>query len=216
MSPDLSLGAVVLAGGRSSRMGQDKALLAVDGVPLLLRVCLAAQQCTDQIYVVTPWPERYRELLSQVPVFFLTETEIPQGPLRGFADALTQLQQPTQAQPRPDWLLLLACDLPNLRPVVLQNWGTLLRDVPPTTLALLPQNPAGWWEPLCGFYRPAAEATIAAYIAQGGSSFQGWLQQIAVQALPYDPTLLFNCNRPEDLQQAHRQQGHRQDEAENT
>lgn len=219
-SPDIScsriaaLSAVVLAGGRSSRMGQDKAMLTVDGVPLLRRVCLAARHCTDQIYVVTPWPERYRELLQDMPVGFLAEAapdpaRPPQGPLLGFAAALAQLlaqegwvqQNVTQAQPVPDWLLLLACDLPNLDPGALQNWAAGLAEVPNPTLALLPQNPAGWWEPLCGFYRAAAYAELATYVAQGGTSFQGWLNQIAVQPLPYDPTLLFNCNRPEDLRQ---------------
>ncbi len=189
-------------------MGQDKAVLAVDGIPMLRRVCLAAQQCAAPVYVVTPWPKRYRELLREIPVALLPETPInaepdgTQGPLLGFADALSQLQRLTQAQLRPDWLLLLACDLPNLQPAVLQGWAALLPDVPSTTLALLPQNPAGWWEPLCGFYRTAVWAELNAYVAQGGSSFQGWLSQIVVQPLPYDPALLFNCNRPEDLQTA--------------
>lgn len=200
-------------------MGQDKAAIAVDGVPLLRRVCLAARQCAQQVYVVTPWPERYQDLLRDIPVVFLGEAapdpaQLPLGPLLGFAGALVQLQalaqenqaQENQAQenlsrPVPDWLLLLACDLPNLRSVVLQAWAAWLSEVPATTLALLPQNPAGWWEPLCGFYRFAAQADLNAYVAQGGSSFQGWLGQIAVQPLPYDPTLLFNCNRPEDLRQ---------------
>jgi molybdopterin-guanine dinucleotide biosynthesis protein A len=191
-----SLSAIVLAGGRSSRMGEDKALISIDGVPLLRRVCLTAQSCTDQIYLVSPWGERYQSALSEIPVTILPEiqpADSAPGPLRGFAQALSQIRPA-------DWLLLLACDLPNLQPAILQQWITLLPNLPPNTLALLPQNPAGWWEPLCGFYRVEVAAELEQYLATGGSSFQGWLKQIAVAPLPYESEMLFNCNQPADLQ----------------
>jgi molybdopterin-guanine dinucleotide biosynthesis protein A len=57
------LTAIVLAGGKSSRMGQDKALIPIQGVPLLQRVCRIAETCADRVYVVTPWPERYQHLI---------------------------------------------------------------------------------------------------------------------------------------------------------
>ncbi|WP_254721834.1 NTP transferase domain-containing protein [Kovacikia minuta] len=39
MSDPSFLSAIVLAGGRSSRMGRDKALIEIEGSPLLRRVC---------------------------------------------------------------------------------------------------------------------------------------------------------------------------------
>jgi molybdenum cofactor guanylyltransferase len=39
-----SLSALILAGGQSTRMGQDKALVTVQGIPMLLRVCSVAQE----------------------------------------------------------------------------------------------------------------------------------------------------------------------------
>jgi len=117
------LTAIVLAGGRSSRMGQDKALLSIQGVPLLQLVCNIAQSCADTVYVVTPWPERYQEVLPttcrfirEVPLPGENTSEIsasskvmplPHGPLVGFAQGLAQAQTA--------WVLLLACDLPRLR-----------------------------------------------------------------------------------------------------
>ena len=80
-----SLSAIVLAGGQSSRMGRDKALIEISGVPLLRRVCEAALGCTDQVYVVTAWGDRYRAL---VPPGCHLIADLQQGPLVGFAQGL--------------------------------------------------------------------------------------------------------------------------------
>lgn len=197
----LSLSAIVLAGGLSSRMGQDKALIPVAGTPLLLRTCHVAQCCTHEVYVMTPWPERYASLLNvpgKPPIQLITETiapqsAVPHGPLVGFAQALTWMQS--------EWVLLLACDLPRLQVEMLQSWMQMLPNLPETVIAALPRHPQGWWEPLCGFYRRRSLANLEAFVATGGRSFQQWLQPLSVQELPLaDPTMLLNCNTPEELQ----------------
>ena len=58
-----SLATIVLAGGQSTRMGQDKALILIDSVPLLRRVCEAGLQCSPEVYVVTAWPDRYQAIV---------------------------------------------------------------------------------------------------------------------------------------------------------
>lgn len=188
------LAALILAGGQSSRMGQDKALIPIQGVPLLQRICAIAQQCTPRVYVVTPHPERYPFLLPsgcqvirEVP---LPGEPFPHGPLVGFAQGLAQI--------RSQWVLLLACDLPRLRAEVLQTWIEELA-ITETAQALLPHHPKGW-EPLCGFYRIDCLPDLQRFIQQGGRSFQPWLAQMPVKALPLlDASLLFNCNTPQDL-----------------
>ncbi len=174
-------------------MGQDKALLPIQGVPLIQLVCGIAQSCADPVYVVTPWPERYQELLPET-CRFITEVHLPlpQGPLIGFAQGLAQVQT--------DWVLLLACDLPRLRLEVLQDWAAGLNSVGQEVLALLPRHAKGW-EPLCGFYRRSCLSALTDFINQGGRSFQQWLAQHPVQILPLseDDQMLFNCNTPADL-----------------
>lgn len=207
MSSNL-MSAMVLAGGFSSRMGQDKALIKVKGIPLLQRVCSVAQQCTDQIYIVTPWIERYQPLVSSqvasragTTIQFLPELraadDITHSPLTGFLQGLSQL--PTN--PQRDWVLLLACDLPYLDAAVLQQWIATLPQMPETVTACLPKNPKGWWEPLCGFYRVNCQPKVAAFVGDSGRSFQRWLSQELVYELPLsDPQMLLNCNTPADLQ----------------
>lgn len=90
--------AIILAGGKSSRMGKDKAMLPVDGVPLLVKVYQVAAACADSVYVVTPWQERYVELLPACKFIREVIREAPSlnddgeiqthGPLIGFASTL--------------------------------------------------------------------------------------------------------------------------------
>ncbi|WP_193199330.1 molybdenum cofactor guanylyltransferase [Nostoc sp. MG11] len=201
------LTAIVLAGGKSSRMGQDKALISIQGVPLLQIVYGIAQSCADTVYVVTPWPERYQDLLGS-SCQFIQEVALPpadeevgiqdispsahtHGPLVGFAQGLAQVKT--------NWVLLLACDLPKLRVEVLQDWATRLDKVGDEAIAALAHHPKGW-EPLCGFYRRRCLPQLLEFINQGGRSFQQWLEQNPVEVLPLpEPEMLFNCNTPEDL-----------------
>ncbi|HEY9861798.1 MAG TPA: molybdenum cofactor guanylyltransferase [Candidatus Obscuribacterales bacterium] len=191
----MSLAAIILAGGQSSRMGQDKALIPVHGVPLLRHVCDVAAECTSEIYVVTPWPQRYRELLP--PSCRLVQERPlhpdiqPQGPLVGFAQGLGQVKA--------DWTLLLACDLPRLRAEVLQDWARQLDSVPESAIAFIPQHAKGW-DPLCGFYRRSCLPLLNAFVGRGGRSFQRWLDRNEVHPIPDpDKSMLFNCNTPSDL-----------------
>lgn len=192
----IQLSALVLAGGQSRRMGQDKALLIVDGVPMLQRVCAIARQCAYPVYVVTPWVERYQaivpvdcELIRETSTLGATNSH---GPLLGFAQGLEQVQT--------EWVLLLACDLPNLKAEVLQNWAQQLESGDPRAIAYLPRHPKGW-DALCGFYRRDSLAGLQAFIASGGRAFQPWLAQNPVAALSVaDTQMLFNCNTPADLE----------------
>lgn len=189
------ISAIVLAGGKSSRMGRDKALIKIEGVPLLRRVCDVALQCASPVYVVTPWQERYQDVVPDSCQFIreaFANPESPHGPLRGFAQGLAQI--------RTEWVLLLACDLPRLEATILQEWIAQLDAVTEPAIAYLPPHPKGW-NPLCGFYRRSCLPSLQEFIAQGGDSFQNWLSEETVQELSLrDRSVLFNCNTPKDLE----------------
>lgn len=195
-----SLAVLILAGGQSARMGRDKASLEIEGIPLLRRIYDAIAACRDlaglpladtgQIYVVTSWPERYQAILP-ASCQFLPERS-PTGPLIAFRDSLPAIAT--------NWILLLACDLPNLSTPIVQSWIDRLPSISAESIAYLARHPHKGWEPLCGFYRQICGDSLHAYIDAGGRSFQGWLQQNAVTELVVaDPNCLANCNTPEDL-----------------
>ena len=190
-----SVSAIVLAGGQSSRMGQDKALITLKGIPLLQQICEIAQKCASKVYVVTSWSDRYQNIVPHdcqfVQEFPLAGETKPQGPLVGFAQGLAQVES--------EWVLLLACDLPCLRVEVLQEWVRELDTVPEEAIAFLPRHSKGW-EPLCGFYRHRCLPLLTDFINRDGRSFQKWLAENTVQELPLSDTkMLFNCNTPNDL-----------------
>lgn len=196
MSQNISLSAIILAGGQSSRMGRDKALIPLGKVPLLRQICEIALDCANPVYVVTPWPEKYQIILPENCCIF-QELPLPNetkshGPLVAFAQGLTQVET--------DWVLLLACDLPLLQANVLQDWARRLENVPLDAIALLPHQSKGW-EPLCGFWRRQCLPLLTNFINEGGRSFQHFLAQHPVQELPVtDTQVLFNCNTPADLE----------------
>src|SRR5262245_52350437 len=91
----------VLVGGRSSRMGRDKAGLPVHGATLAEHVAAAVAAAAGSATLIGP-PERYSHL--GIPV--LADVRPGSGPLGGILTALT-------ASPA-EWNLIAACDLPGL------------------------------------------------------------------------------------------------------
>lgn len=206
MTPALSV--IVLAGGQSSRMGQDKAFIPINGVPLLRRTCEVALQCADQVWVVTARSADYRVIAPPacqfIPEHPIGEDGLPQGPLAGFAQGL--------AHSITTWVLLLACDLPYLQASVLQRWQQQLPQEN-GAIALLPRSQKGW-EPLCGFYHRRCLEALNTYLRNGGRSFQTWLNEMPVQPIAFnalpemaqqEAQMLFNCNTPADLRRVQQQ-----------
>lgn len=174
-------------------MGRDKATIEIAEVPLIRRIYDVVAACEDQmeIYVITPWPEKYRSILPATCNFIL-EQELHQGPLTAFSQALAVIKSP--------WVLLLACDLPNLSTPVIQSWINKLPSIDSQSIAYLPRHVTKGWEPLAGFYRQICHASVTEYIDCGGRSFQNWLQMnVVTELVVADPRCLANCNTPNDL-----------------
>jgi molybdopterin-guanine dinucleotide biosynthesis protein A len=178
---------IVLAGGQSKRMGRDKALLELDGIPLLTRTCNLGLAISNVVYVVSS--RDYVGVLSEG--CDRIDDRVLNGPLYAFAEAFNQLGEKLQT----NWILLLSCDLPYLDSDTINQWIFQLDQVPKDSIAYLAKNPQGFSEVLCGFYRIECKSSLIEYINQGGRSFQQWLRSQNVAELHWDDrTVFFNCN----------------------
>lgn len=99
---------VVLAGGRSSRFGRDKALLELHGETLLARAVRILSLVADEVLVLGP-PER----AAQAPRVRVIPDERPgDGPLPALATALREMQG--------ERMIAVATDMPLLNPALLR------------------------------------------------------------------------------------------------
>ncbi|WP_409342991.1 molybdenum cofactor guanylyltransferase [Paenibacillus sp. MBLB4367] len=103
---------ILLAGGRSSRMGTDKALLPVEGKPLIRHICdnLLAL-CADVTVVVASLQERrYADVLSadtDSRIRFAEDRYPGKGPLAGIHAGLSAI-------PEAGYGFIMACDMPHV------------------------------------------------------------------------------------------------------
>jgi len=141
----------ILAGGQSARMGGDKALLKLGGVPLLQHVTRRVEPLVARLTIVGP-PDRYAAFGFRV----IPDARPRLGPLGGIATALSHSAN--------DWNLVVACDLPYLT----AEWLDFLivRAQASQADVLLPQTAHGA-EPLCAMYRTRCAAHIAGALQRG-------------------------------------------------
>jgi molybdenum cofactor guanylyltransferase len=103
-----SVSAYVLAGGRSSRMGRDKALLELGGKPLIEHMVGKLRQLSDHVSILSGSPE----LAGFAPL--VPDLRESCGPLGGLEAALAHASRP--------WALVLPVDMPFLPVVLLRSW----------------------------------------------------------------------------------------------
>lgn len=181
---------VILAGGRSRRMGRDKAWLPHQGKPLVLHqvataLCLHPAQIfisarSDCSYATLGWP-------------VLQDTFAGQGPLAGIERALALMTTPL--------LLVMAVDMPQLSPgVLLRLWRQCNR-----AAGAVPRC-AGEVEPLAALYPKAAHRIALTLLGEGENRMHQFalacamLHLVRVIDLPATQRHRFaNWNTPEDL-----------------
>lgn len=123
MSTSDKVAGLVLAGGRSSRMGRDKALLERQGETLLERNCRLLKQagCHD-VFI----SGEYRDQTHSIRA--IADTRADLGPVGGILSVMEQLQSQSllQSEGQWQWLLIIAVDMPCLTS---QSLSPLLDDL---------------------------------------------------------------------------------------
>ena len=193
MSSSLPLYGLVLAGGRSSRMGTDKAELAhPDGRRLARRMhdLLVETGCAEVMLSLRhdqSIPAGFEDLSE---VAFVRDPEGSGGPLAGIIAAMG-------LRPDADWLVL-ACDLPRLD---LETLRHLRSSLMPDELFLAYRSEFdGLPEPLCALYAPAALPLLC------DTEFRCPRKVLIRHGCrlldPVTPRALDNANTPEDWESA--------------
>jgi len=184
---------IILAGGSSTRMGRDKALLALGESTLIQSlVTRFVEQIGPVIVVLRPG----RELSTQQAS---TVYDIYQG-----AGPLAGLHAGLMASPD-DENLLLACDMPLADPELARYMLTRLSDHD-AVVPMLARGP----EPLFAVYRKSCLPAVESSIAAGRLRMRDPLDRLDVLYIPEDeirerdPDLrsFFNINTPEDYREA--------------
>ena len=198
--------AVILAGGRSTRMGQDKALLQLAGISLLERVARTAREVCPHLLIVgrsnapDHWPTSLAaSFLPDSPTCSPDSSAYDRsaGPLAGLITALEHLQTP---------LLLLACDTPLITPDLLR---ALIAAHSPSSFATISisqttgRSPQA--EPTLAIYTPSLLPMLHAKLRENRRSLQALSRVPNVHTWPI-PTRhqqeLFNINDLATLAQA--------------
>ena len=200
MTDGVSIAGFILAGGESSRMGVDKGLLEIAGVPMIARAARLVESVVGSPVVVVGTPEKYRGL--GLPA--IADDWPGCGPLGGIATALRASDA--------EWNLIVACDLPYLTRTWLEYLLQRARDSAEEAVVarnLTPANRRGA-EPLCAMYQKGSEPELRRALERGVRKVTDGLAELRVEMIEpakwkgfdSDGLLFKNVNTPADYEQA--------------
>lgn len=153
----MQIEAFILIGGRSSRLGVDKAFVELGGKTLTTRAVDAVREAfpESRITIVAGNSTQFAIQAITADVPFIFDLHEDRGPLGGLHAAL--------AHSRTEWILVLACDYPFVSPEFLR---LLAQYISPEYGSVVPEQADGRLQPLCAIYnveaaRPVVEEIIA-------------------------------------------------------
>jgi len=184
------LAAFVLAGGKSSRMGTDKAFLEYRGRTLLALALELAHSVSSSVFVVGSRGkfERYSAVIEDI---------FPdQGPLAGIHAALRSAQA--------DLNLMIAVDMPSLSPQFLQYLIDRARN---STASVTVPRTEGRWHPLCAVYRSTFSVLAENALRQGRNKIDPLfamtetltIEDEELKRAGFSPSSFRNLNTPQEF-----------------
>jgi molybdopterin-guanine dinucleotide biosynthesis protein A len=181
----------VLAGGRSKRLGRDKAFLTVEGQPLVARTVHKVADLSDDLIVVVDELSRYEPL--HLKTRLVPDARPGEGPLMGIYSGLTAAHH--------DQALVVACDMPFLNLSLLHYMVPLSKghDI------VIPRLD-GLLEPLHCIYGKGCLPHMARLLDRGQRQVIAFFDRVRVRYVEksevdrFDPEHLsfFNVNNPQD------------------
>ena len=184
----------ILAGGRSRRMGRDKAFLAVGGRSIIEWILMRVEPLTDDLLISTNSPEKYAQFGWRT----VTDIYPDKAALGGIYSVIEAA--------RHDHVLVVACDMPFLQVDLLRY----MIDLAPTADAVVPLLDFAQPEMLLAVFNQSCSLAIKSRLLSNRLRIADFLGHVTVRYVErsevarLDPNFLsfVNINTPEDWQKA--------------
>ena len=195
---NMSVTGIILAGGKNSRLGRNKALEKIGGLAIIERVTNRLVPLIDQLIIVVGSNEH--GLPTNLGASFVTDAYPGGGPLGGIYTGLSVSKT--------DFNIVVACDMPFLNTELLRHLVLLSASYD----AVLPRSAPDRFEPLHAVYSGNCTSVIKKHMDAGERAISSFLKDINVlyveesECRQYDPELLsfLNINRQADLDKANK------------
>jgi molybdenum cofactor guanylyltransferase len=191
----------ILAGGGSTRFGQDKALVEVGGMPMIARMIEVMRGVTTQMKIVAA-AGKYKAFGAEI-----IEDRWPgEGPLGGI---ITALEDAAKSAARPEWNLIVSCDMPFLT----QEWLAFIGERAAKSKAqIVFAHSASGPEPLCACWQTDAGAKLRSGFERGVRKVMEGISLLRAEVLDeadwkrFDSAgrLFWNMNTAADYEKARR------------
>jgi molybdopterin-guanine dinucleotide biosynthesis protein A len=179
---EFKIAGYVLAGGGSTRFGRDKALVEMDGKPMLLYMCELLAGVVSGVKIVAS-SEKY----ASFGIETVADLWPGEGPLGGIITALLETES---SAPPCKWNLIVSCDMPFLT----REWIHFLVEHARISSAqvVVPQSERGL-EPLCSCWRTDRAATLRTMFENGVRKVTDVLKHLESEVLDAKDWQSFDC-----------------------
>nr|WP_300006186.1 molybdenum cofactor guanylyltransferase [Tissierella sp.] len=167
---------IILAGGKSSRMGFDKQFLKVDKRRLMYSIIARLEDEFDEIIIVTNKPEHYIGLSQKITRDILKD----KGPLGGIHAGLKLA--------RSKYSFVIACDMPNINLDYMKYMKENTSNQGCTTRF------GDWIEPFCSFYSKDIVPDIESYLKTEKRSINHLLMDLDINYIEESKAREFSSN----------------------
>lgn len=183
---------IILAGGKSSRMGFDKQFLEVNQKRLMNIVVEDLEEEFDEIIIVTNKPEEYTGVNHKI----ITDKIVGMGPLSGIHAGLTESKS--------KYAFVIGCDMPNINIDYIRYMKESINSY--DVEACITKHKDGI-EPLYGFYSKNIIGKIEKYLLEDKRAIYRFLKTLKVNYIEEDKAkdytndldMFLNLNNKEDL-----------------
>ena len=180
--------AVILSGGRSSRMqGEDKGLILLNDKPLISYVVDVVDDRAGRLLISANRNidayQQYGEVISDELADF-------QGPLAGIAKAMSVVRTP--------YLLVLPCDSPLINEVVIDR---LIQCMVNKDMDICVADDGSYIHPTFAIMKTSLKDNLLAFLDSGERKLGLWIEQNNFQKVDFSdqPKVFINLNNPQDF-----------------